>query len=126
MPFTAVVSSNRFTSPEIESTNSGSGGFRGARGLAGRFGAGLRFAAGLRTAAGLAVGDLGLRAAAGFDVADARDLGEDPLEPVGCSPVPGSGEESTVKPYQSGLAPQSSITKRQHQLVSSLLPSLGQ
>src|SRR4051812_41952578 len=110
MPLTAVVSSKRFTRPRTERTISVSGTLRGARGFAaglaagfaaaGRLAAGLRAGAGLRAVeAGLAVGEAGLRAVAGFDVGDLRAW-VPRLEPAGCAPVPGSGEESTVKHYQ--------------------------
>jgi hypothetical protein len=88
-----------------------------------RFAAGFRAGAGFRVVdAGLAPCDAGLRVGERFVV----DLGRfaDSSSPVGCSPVPGSREESTVKPYQSAAVPHSSITKRQHQLISSQMSSL--
>jgi hypothetical protein len=115
----------------MESTIGGSGGFLGARGFAaGRFAAGLRGVAGLRLVlvfraddAALDDGDRGLRAAAGFAFGDVRS-GVESSSPADCAPVPGSGEESTVKPYQSVMCAHSSITKRQHQLISSQMSSL--
>jgi hypothetical protein len=109
----------------MESTSGGSAGLRGALGFAaGRLAAGLRFTGGLRVVdAGFAAGDAGLRAVVGFALDD-DVAGADSSSPDGCAPVPGSGEESTVKPYQSGMGGTPSITKRQHQRISSQLSSL--
>jgi hypothetical protein len=85
--------------------------------------AGLRAGAGFRVVdAGFAPCDAGLRVGDRFVVEVGRFA--ESSSPVGCSPAPGSTEESTVKPYQSGAVPHSSITKRQHQLISSQMSSL--